>query len=154
MRRSPQRDLTDQFGSPSSSDSSNTSLDTPRASTLPTSFVPEEDEEYDDALESEEDDIGYGDTRRLENGEDKGSAQQIVIDMPQKNKDYMESKSKMEKKKKKLIEGNHIIEVKVKPKRAYDVGGRIQGKKNGKFKGRRGTIVRVIKERTRFEIEW
>ena len=86
MRRSPQRDLTDQFGSPSSSDSSNTSLDTPRASTLPTSFVPEEDEEYDDALESEEDDIGYGDTRRLENGEDKGSAQQIVIDMPQNNK--------------------------------------------------------------------
>ena len=41
----------------------------------------------------------------------------FVIDLPQKDQAYKESKHKMEKQKEKLIKSNHVIKVKVKPKK-------------------------------------
>ena len=145
----------DECGSSSSAGSSSTSttLETPQAS-QDSREGPKEDEEYDDALESEEDDIGYGDVRRFESGEDQDSAQQIVIDVPQKDEAYKRSKAKMEKEKEEMIDNQHVINVRVKPKQVYNAGGRVQRSKGSQFEGQRGTIVEVVSEREQYKVEW
>ena len=95
------------------------------------------------------------DMQRFENGEDQDWAQQIFIDVPQKDKAYKESKTKMEKEKERLIEDHYLINVKVKQKREYDVGGRVQGaKRSEEFNGRLGTISKVMSEKEQYKIKW
>ena len=60
----------------------------------------------------------------------------------------------MEKEKEEMIDNQHVINVRVKLKRVYDVGGRVQRSKGSQFEGQRGTIVEVVCERERYKVEW
>ena len=53
-----------------------------------------------------------------------------------------------------MIDNQHVINVRVKPKQVYDAGGRVQGSKGSQFEGQRGTIVEVVRERERYKVEW
>jgi len=97
-------------------------------------FMAEEGGCFDDRYEESEDDLDS-------------------IDEPQKNKKYQKAKEMSRKEKSRLVRDNHTIRVKVSARNTYEVDGRVEIKK-GDHKGMRGTIIKVIEEKKRFEIEW